>query len=174
MSPAMNRLLVFAAGFLVASILWIAVGLWAVCTERAETKRQRDSARENWELAEGHREKAEANLKLAQANLKLAKKAVDDCFMLATQEPLFQQESMREVRQLLLKKALPFYKGFRAQRPDDRFLQAEHADQLFRVAFITQEIGQKEDALHGYEEARAFYAKLAKAHPDVPEYQEKV
>jgi serine/threonine-protein kinase len=170
---------------LLVSAVALAVGLAAVRAEQAETKRQRDSATTNWELAEGHREKAEANLKraeangkeaeanlkLAQANLKLAKQAVDDCYVLATKEPLLQQESTKEVRKLLLKKALPFYKGFRAQRPDDPALQDEHAEQLFRVAFITDEIGNKADALNSFEEARKLLVKLVADRPNVPLYQ---
>jgi len=171
---------------LLVSTLALGVGLAAVKAEERRTAEQRDAANRNWEAAESNRiaaennlaqaqanrKEAERNLQRAEANLKLAKNAVDDCYWLATKSPLLQQESMREVRELLLKKALPFYKGFQAQRPDDRGIQEERAEQFFRVAFIINEIGSKPEALKFYAQARDIQTQLVKAHRTVlPHYQ---
>jgi tetratricopeptide (TPR) repeat protein len=124
-------------------------------------------------LAAVHRERRATDQarQRAEANLELARKAVDECFVLATEEPLLQQEHMRKVRKLLLEKALPYYEGFRAQRPDDPELQEEQADNLFRVAVITSAIGLKTDALDRYRDALEVQRRLAEMHPESAEYQ---
>src|SRR5262249_54786197 len=92
------------AGLLLTRLVGLGVGLWVV---RAEEQRI---------LAEK---------RLAEENLKLAKQAVDECFQLAKEHPLLQEEKMRQVRKLLLVKALPFYERFRVQRQDDPGVQVE-------------------------------------------------
>ena len=48
---------------------------------------------------------------------------------------------MEKARKLLLAKALPFYRQFRSQKPEDPGLQREEADQLFRVGYIEGVLG---------------------------------
>jgi tetratricopeptide (TPR) repeat protein len=150
---------------LLAGVLGLALGLWAVAHEQAHTAAQRDRAIK----AEAH---ASANLEQAQANLKLAKKAVDECFNVAKNDPLFQEPRMEKARKLLLKKTLPFYKNFRSQRPDDRGLQMEEADQWFRVAYIEHVLVQATEARQAYEKTCELQQKLVKANPGVPGYQQ--
>src|SRR5262249_7292362 len=109
-----NRTIVTAAlVLLLASVVGLSLGLWAVRQEQRETAYQRDQARK----AE---EEARTQLARAEANLELARKAVDECFGLAEKHPLFQAGHMKRVKKLLLEKTLPFYKHFRAQKPEDR------------------------------------------------------
>jgi serine/threonine-protein kinase len=135
---------------LVAGVLGLSVGLWAVDRERARTKAEWERAEENFE----------------QARL-----AVDECFGLANDDPLFQGEHMRKVRQQLLRKTLPFYERFTAERPEEEPLLARQAEYLHRVALITAEIDRKADALKSYERARDIRMALSQAHPEVTEYQ---
>jgi serine/threonine-protein kinase len=135
---------------LLTGLVGLGVGLWAVRAEQVRTAHERD---------------------LAEANLKLAKLAVDDCFQLAKEHPLLQQENMRQVRKLLLEKALPFYERFRAQRQDDPRIRGEMADNHFRVGYITAELGRNADAQQSYGDARRLFEQLAKAHPEVTKYQ---
>jgi serine/threonine-protein kinase len=139
-----------AVALLVTSLVGLALGLWAVRAEQRRTAAERD---------------------LARANLDLAKKAVDDCFLLATEHPLLQGENMRRVRRLLLEKALPSYEGFQEQRQDDPAIQAGLAHNYSRLASIRGEIERKADALEAYRQALALYEKLAMAHPNVSQYQ---
>ena len=90
---------------LVAAALGLGVGLWAVAREQA--------------LTAGALGEAEANLARAEANLALARRAVDECFNVARDDPLFQSPPMEDAKKLLLKKTLPFYREFGSQRPDD-------------------------------------------------------
>jgi serine/threonine-protein kinase len=135
---------------LLTGLVGLGVGLWAVRAEQVRTAHERD---------------------LAEANLRLAKKAVDDCFQLAKEHPLLQQENMRQVRKLLLEKALPFYEQFRAQRPEDPRIRVEMAGNHYRVGYITAELGRNADAEQSYGEALLLYEQLAKEHPEVPGYQ---
>jgi serine/threonine-protein kinase len=169
---------------LLAGVLGLGLGLWAVAHEQAHTAAERDravraeqEARTNLEQAQANlaraqkaEEAAKTSLKRAEANLKLAKKAVDECFNVAREHPLFQEPRMEKARKLLLEKTLPFYKNFRSQRPDDRALQWEEADQWFRVGIIEQALVRKE-ARRAYEKARDLYGKLVVAYPGVDQYQ---
>jgi tetratricopeptide (TPR) repeat protein len=108
---------------------------------------------------------------LAEANLTLAKQAVDECFVVATEEPMLQQPAMRGVRRLLLQKALPFYQNFRAQRQDDPAVQGELAWNHFRIAFITADTGRQRDAEESYRQAVAAWEALARARPEDAEHR---
>lgn len=73
---------------------------------------------------------------------------------------------------MLLEKTLPFYKNFRAQKPDDRGLQGEEAGQLFNLAYIESELGRPARAVEVYREALKTFDDLKKKHPNVPAYQQ--
>jgi serine/threonine-protein kinase len=139
-----------AVMLLAAGVVGLALGLWAVGREQART--------------------AEA-LDQAEANLKLARQAIDECFNVAKAHPLFQKPRMDQAKKLLLEKTLPFYRQFRAQRPEDPALQHQEAEQWFRVGYIEQILGRSAEARHAYAQARDLMAKLLKAHPGEPKYQ---
>jgi serine/threonine-protein kinase len=134
------------AVLLLTALFGLGAGLWAVRAEQIRTF---------------------AEKKQAEENLKLAKQAVDDCFELAKDHPLLQQENMRQVRKLLLEKALPFYERFRALRQDDPQIRAELADNYFRVGYINHVIHRNADAQQSYGEALRLLEQLARAHPEV-------
>jgi serine/threonine-protein kinase len=146
-----------AVVLLVASVAGLGLGLWAVGVEQRETARQRDQAT--------------TQLARAEANLDLAQKAVEECFGLAKDDPLLQQDHLLAVKKLLLEKTLPFYERFRAQKRDDSTLADRQAEYLFRVAYITDEIDRKAEALKSYEKARDIWLALSEAHPEVPHYR---
>jgi serine/threonine-protein kinase len=174
-----------AAALLLASVVALGVGLWLVNQERAQTAIQRDRAvlaeeqeRERRTEAEKNlaralkaEKQAKANLQLAQDNLKLARYAIDDCFNIARENPVFQQPRMEQARKILLAKTLPFYRNFLVQRPDDRALQTEEAELWLRVGFIEHVLMRGQAARQAYERAREKLQALVKAHPDVPGYQ---
>jgi tetratricopeptide (TPR) repeat protein len=150
---------------MLAGVVGLALGLWAVNREKAQT----EAALERALTAEAE---AKANLEQAEANLKLAKDAVDKCFNIAKEDKLFQQPRMEEAKKLLLKTTLPFYKAFRLQGPDDRRLQFEEAVQLGNVGYIEQILGDRKAAA-AYEQAREIFSRLAAGHPEVPLYQQE-
>ena len=75
---------------LVASVAGLSLGLWAVGREQARTLQALGQAEENLERALQAEEGAKAHLVRAEANLKLARRAVDECFNVAKEHPLFQ------------------------------------------------------------------------------------
>jgi serine/threonine-protein kinase len=187
-----RTLVTTAVALLLASVVALALGLGAVQREKLQTQRQRDRAldaekqardsleatREAEKLARTHlaaatraEQRARANLEQAEANLQLARKAVDECFGVAREHPLLQAPNVMKVRRLLLEKTLPFYKNFRSRHPDDPALASEQADCLFRVAYITTEIGNKSDALARYQQVLEVLGKLARQHPRDRNYQ---
>jgi tetratricopeptide (TPR) repeat protein len=127
---------------------WLAV--WAL-----EEKQRAD------ELAEA----ATARAREAEANFQLAKQAVDDCYLMARDNPLFQQEANWQARRLLLEKALPFYENFRFQRANDPEILATLADNYRKIGFILHELGRKKEALHAYAQARAVLLRLEELRP---------
>jgi serine/threonine-protein kinase len=163
---------------LLTGVAALAVGLGLVNAEQARTAQQRDRAVEAEQRERQRRAEAENNLaralkaeQQAQDNLKLARQAIDECFNIAKTDPLFQGPRMQKARNLLLRKTLRFYRNFRVQRPDDRALQREEAEQWFRVGYIEQELLRTQDARQAYLRARALFQKLVQAHPDLPQYQ---
>ncbi|MFO0881114.1 MAG: serine/threonine-protein kinase [Gemmataceae bacterium] len=146
-----HRPLVYGLGaLLVTAVVGLAGGLFAVNVEQTRTAQQRD---------------------LAESNLELAMKAVDQCFVIATRDPLLQQDRMRGVRKLLLAQALEFYENFRVKRPDDPSIQMELGKNAFRVALITEEVGAKARAIESYERAREMLDILVVEQPDNLELQ---
>ncbi len=150
---------------LLAGMAALGAGLWFVNAEKERTADQRDRAQK----AE---QEATANLEQAQANLKLARRAIDECYNVAYKDPLFQGPQMEKARNLLLRKTLRFYKNFRVQRPDDRALQHEEANQWLRVGNIEQVLLRTKDAQQAYERAQELFQALVQSHPDVAEYQQ--
>jgi serine/threonine-protein kinase len=139
-----------AVVLLLTAVVGLGGGLWAVAAEQRKTAQERDRAQEN---------------------LELARTAVDECFLIAKEHPLLQEDRMRQVRKLLLEKALPFYQKFQVQRPDDARLQEEMASNAFRVGYINAELGQVVDAIASYQEALRIGAALTQAQPEVVKYQ---
>jgi serine/threonine-protein kinase len=120
------------------------------------------------------RDQARENLRLADANFELARKAVDDYYTVVTEEPLLEQEKMRQVRKRLLEKALPLYMGFQTQRPEDPQIEAALASNYFRVASITAEIGRSADAIEAYKQAISIRERIVARFPDAAESQRKL
>ncbi len=146
-----------AVVLLLAGVVGLGLGLWAVGREQARTAEALEQAQQNLERAE--------------ANLELAKKAVDECFNVAREDPLFQSPRMEKARKLLLEKTLPFYQQFQVQRPDDPALRREQANQLVRVAYIESVLGRPGRALEGSRQALQVLTRLAEDHPETARYQ---
>jgi serine/threonine-protein kinase len=163
-----NRTVVAGAVvLLVASVVGLGLGLWAVSVEKQKTEHQRDLAQEAEEAARHAEGVARRQLARAETNLKLAQNAVDECFGLASENSLLQLEALMPVRKLLLQKTLVFYQNFRLHNPEDRKLALLQAEYLFRVAYITAETDRKAEAVTNLEKARDVLAALSAAHPQL-------
>ena len=83
--------------------------------------------------------------------------------------------SLESLRKTLLKEPLAFFKSLRTSLQADRDTKPESlarlADAGFALGFLTNEIGDDQDALTAYGESLAIRQKLANAHPSVTQYQ---
>src|SRR5262249_27077777 len=134
--------------------------------------------RANLRRAEVNDRLARGNLQRAGENFRLARKVVDDCFGVAKEHPLLNRPDLspelRQLRRLLLEKALPFYQDLRSRRPGDRGAEHDVWDQHHRVGYIQSELGSKEEALGNYLQAELVARQLVKAQPRVPAHQHEL
>jgi hypothetical protein len=86
---------------LLAGVAGLSVGLWAVGREKARTEEALGQAQANLTRALEAEGQANANLARAEANLVLARRAVDECFNVAKEHPLFQQPRMEKAKKLV-------------------------------------------------------------------------
>jgi serine/threonine-protein kinase len=157
-----------AAALLLTAAVGLGVGLWAVGQEQRRTAQQRDRAEENLRQVELERQRTAEQRDLAEANLQQARRAVDQSFVLAEDDPLLRRPEFAPVRRLLLERALPFYEGFRVQRPDDPEVREELAVNSYRAGWIIIQLGGDLDkALKYSRRARDLGEQLVREHPEV-------
>jgi serine/threonine protein kinase len=124
-----------------------------------------------WLRAEHLRDVAEANLTEANTNFGLAQQAVDECFTVASENPVLQKAGMQPVKQALLLPALKYYQGFIQIRRADPTIQEELPKNYARVALIQQLVGSKAEALAAWQEACTLGEQLVRDHPEVNRYR---
>ena len=158
-----NRTAVTAAA---ASLLVGLVGLGAVAT--VQTRARGDLARKNAAL-DMQRGRAEAR----EAQAIAAVKQFGD--VIANEPELKKTPALEGLRKRLLNEPLAFFRALREQLQSDRDTRPESLQRLAQAGFdlgsLTNEIGDKQDALIAYREALAIQRKLADANPSVTRYQ---
>ena len=158
-----NRTAVTAAA---ASLLVGLVGLGAVAT--VQTRARGDLARKNAAL-DMQRGRAEAR----EAQAIAAVKQFGD--VIANEPELKKTPALEGLRKRLLNEPLAFFRALREQLQSDRDTRPESLQRLAQAGFdlgsLTNEIGDKQDALIAYREALAIQRKLADANPSVTEFQ---
>jgi eukaryotic-like serine/threonine-protein kinase len=93
-----------------------------------------------------------------------------------TNEPRLKNSvELEELRKRLLKEPLEFFKSLRAQLEADHDTRTEALEALARAVFelghLTREIGNQEDTLVAYLDARAIRERLARENPTVTRFQ---
>ena len=93
----------------------------------------------------------------ARRSFERSKQTVDDFFVVVTQNELLQTSNTREVREVMLDKALHYYEGLRRQREgnlsDERAFRAESADLEFKIGQIAEAQDNTSSAVVHYENA---------------------
>jgi serine/threonine-protein kinase len=125
------------------------------------------------EESEHLRGQAATNLGKSDASFHLAHKAADD-FCNRVDAELAGKPGLQPLRRRLLKEALGYYHEFLRQRGDDPALRAELADAYHRVAWITTEVGAKEEALDAHRQALHLYGELLARSPGSDVLRQKV
>ncbi|QDV39643.1 serine/threonine-protein kinase [Tautonia plasticadhaerens] len=115
-------------------------------------------------LIDRERSKAEANFRQARA-------AVDEYFTTVSESTLLNVPGLQPLRKELLDAARRYYRDFLRERGDDPAVRAEAASASFRVGWISQGLGEPEEAAGPYRIAADLYEQLARDHPDNVEYR---
>jgi serine/threonine protein kinase len=90
-----------------------------------------------------------------------ARAAVREYLTKTAQDPRLEAEDLHVLRKDLLASAVAFYEEFVRLQSDDPVLEAERGLAYDDLGFIRQEMGENEQALKHYEQARAIHARLA-------------
>jgi serine/threonine protein kinase/tetratricopeptide (TPR) repeat protein len=164
-------LLALIAGFISTAIgLLLADRAWrAEAAQRAVAVEQKTRAEASEALARAQSSRAEAREEQAIDAVMRFRDAVAD------NPELKNNPALEPLRKMLLKEPLAFFKALREQlqadndtRPESLLRLARASDNLGR---LTNEIGNKRDALIAYREALAISQKLADANPAGTRYQ---
>ena len=93
----------------------------------------------------------------ARKSFERSKQTVDDFFVVVTQNELLQTPNTREVREVMLDKALLYYESLRRQREgnlsDERNFRAESADLEFKIGQIAEAQDNTNSAIIHYDNA---------------------
>jgi serine/threonine protein kinase/Flp pilus assembly protein TadD len=173
-----------------AALLVGLVGLGSVAA--VQTRARNDLDRTNGELTAANTRVTEANADLTQANIDLdlerrraeaneteaisAVKKFRDA--VATNPELKNNPSLEQLRKTLLKEPLAFFKSLCDRLQAARDTRPKSLERLAEASFdlgtLTQEIGDRQDALIAYRGSLATYQKLADSSPAVAEYQSRL
>jgi serine/threonine-protein kinase len=108
----------------------------------------------------------------AEANLQLARKAVDEGFTRVSEIPELKGQALESLRRDLLKEAKDFYEQFARQQADKPDLQAERGQAYLRLAQITEDFGNRMEAVALARQAQEVFEALSKGYPNRAAYQE--
>jgi serine/threonine protein kinase/tetratricopeptide (TPR) repeat protein len=78
------------------------------------------------------------------------------------------------VEKAFLQATLKRWQTFAAEQGEDRRARAIRAEGVFRVAYLWLKLGQKDEAVAGYEDAIRLFSKLAADFPAVPQYRQSL
>jgi serine/threonine-protein kinase len=107
----------------------------------------------------------------AQARFDLAKKAIEAYYTGASEDVLLKQPELEDLRNRLLRTALDFYRELGSDLDADREAgldskaRGDLARASFRVAWITREIGNVQDALAAFQQTLAVRREIVRLEP---------
>ncbi len=161
-SLAAALVLIVGCGLMLVTLLWQRAEMhWARAEEaRRIAEEERGRAENHAREAALERERAEALRREAEDNFQQAHQIVDRICMRLSEERLSAFQGLQPLRKEMLEVGLKYYQGFLAKRGNDPALKADLARAHFRVAFLTNLVGSKADALASYAQARTTYEEL--------------
>src|SRR5262249_56047265 len=121
-----------------------------------------------WRRAERPLAEANEQRDRAAGNFRLARQAVRDYCVRVSLDQRLKQADLTELRKELLRTAARFHERFRDLESDDPDVQAERAEALFELAFISKHVGSPAEARKYYAESPDLSPPLAPAHPGTP------
>jgi tetratricopeptide (TPR) repeat protein/predicted Ser/Thr protein kinase len=114
------------------------------------------------------RDLAVANARLAEERFQLNRQAVDQYFTEVSETNLLDEPGLEPLRESLLKRAREYYARFVAERRNDPAVRADFAGSLGRLARITADLKDPQQAIAMYQESLPILDDLAADHPADP------
>jgi serine/threonine protein kinase/tetratricopeptide (TPR) repeat protein len=107
----------------------------------------------------------------ANRNLVAARKAVKDYLTRIAGDNRLKAGDFQGLRTSLLAAAIPFYEEFARQQQANPELEAERGRAYDNLAFLHQQMGDKEGALADYRRMETIFARLAESYPQDPNHR---
>jgi serine/threonine protein kinase len=149
----------------------IGTSWFAIEANRAKAEADRNAKAAENARAESERERARA-VQREQEAIDAVRRFGDS---VANNQDLKNRPELESLRKTLLKEPLAYFKSFAQQLQQDSDTSPESlarmAQAAFDLAFLTNEIGDKQDALDAYQRAREIRERLARDNPTMTEYQ---
>jgi serine/threonine-protein kinase len=142
-----------AAALLVTAVAALGLGLWAVERERTRTVAAKEQAERRFTLAQ---------------------QAVDHYLNVVAEDKQLKERGFVALRKRLLVAAVSFYQQLAQAKASDPELQAARGRAYHRLAFVRDQLGEREAALAEYEQMQAVFAQLAADFPTVPQYRREL
>lgn len=111
-----------------------------------------------WVVASQQRDKAEVTGRRARQEIR-------DHLIAATEDPAFQRDGAQPARNLVLRRALQYFREYATQRKHDSELAADVADAYLRAGNALAELGDTREAISELTQAAKMYEQLVKAKP---------
>jgi serine/threonine protein kinase/Flp pilus assembly protein TadD len=143
----------FIAALLAAVALLLSGGIASLTVLWLRSERNRTLAEANLEEAESQRARAEQSLGAAR-------RAIEDYFTRVSENKLLGVPGMETLRKELLEAALAYYKSFKEREANNPALVGDLTLAYFRVATITELIGDRMEARRHYVEALKMFDRL--------------
>jgi serine/threonine protein kinase/tetratricopeptide (TPR) repeat protein len=155
---------------LVTAVVGLSIGLATVTQLNAQLDwKNSELDKKNGDLEAAHRLEQMAREK-AEANYSLACDAAEQFLSRTTEHTKLKEEDFHDLRTALLKAALPLFNKLAEGEPTDPRQQEARGRALQRLAFLRQELGEKEKACADYAAAREIFAGLRQTYPKNLEY----
>jgi serine/threonine-protein kinase len=107
----------------------------------------------------------------AEANFRQARAAVDEYFTTVSESKLLNVPGLQPLRKELLDAARRYYEAFLREHGEDASVRSEAASASFRVGWVSQGIGETQQALASYRTATRLYEQLMRSQPDHLEFR---
>jgi tetratricopeptide (TPR) repeat protein len=145
-----------------------AVRAWAGEKQARAEKQRADeeavAARRQEQLAQEQRRRAEASYRLAREGL-------EECVRKVRDDPRLQRGELEDLRRTVLQAEAQFYQKFVKLRGDEPAFQLERGRTFLHLAWMTSELGDREEAIRHYRQGLAIFASLVRDHPATPDYR---
>ena len=173
-----------------ASLVMALVGLGGMAV--IQTKARNDLAVKNTALNRANSEVTKANIELVATNSALdreriraesresqAIEGVERFSASIENEPALKNSiALKELRRRLLGEPVAFFRGLRDQLQADAKTRPKSLEMLstaaYRHAYLSHEIGNREEAVKSFDECLAILERLAQEHPAEPRYRSKL